>query len=170
MLLKWVGAICIILSCAGFGFMISAFHKKEVNTMKKLISALDYMECELQFHMSALPDLCRKTAAESEGLLRQVFIVLSNELEDQIAPDVGQCMRSALDKTNNIPQHTYQCLQILGDSLGRFDLDGQLKSLEAVRLECRDRLRKLNEKSEKNLRSYQTLGICAGAALVILLM
>ena len=170
MMIKMIGALCIVTACAGFGILISTFHKQEVNSLKDLISALDYMECELQFRMTALPDLCRRTAAECDGKLRRVFLTLSNELEDQIAPDVGQCMRSSLDKISDIPKQTSQCLVILGDSLGRFDLDGQLKSLESVRMECRERLKKLNDKSEKNLRSYQTLGICAGAALVILLM
>lgn len=170
MIIKCIGALCIVIACIGFGILISTFHKQETNSLKGLISALDYMECELQYRMTALPDLCRKTASECDGNLRRVFLFLSNELEDQISPDVGRCMRSALDKINDIPKQTLQCLLILGDSLGRFDLNGQLKSLESVRIECRERLKHLNEKSEKNLRSYQTLGICAGAALVILLM
>ena len=128
------------------------------------------MECDLHFRMCALPELCRRTAGEFEGILRQVFLTLSCELEDQISPDVKQCMLLTLEKHKDIPLQTCQCLELLGDSLGRFDLQGQLRSLDSVREECRVRLTKLNEKTDKHLRCYETLGICAGAALIILLM
>lgn len=170
MIFKVIGACLIVLGCGSFGVMIAASHKREYATLKKLISALDYMECELQYRMSALPDLCRQTAAECDGVLRQIFTSLALELEDQISPDAQRCMKMVLSKTKNVPVQTAQCLQQLGNSLGRFDLRGQLKGLESARQECRMRLNKLTENADVRLRSYQTLGLCAGAALVILLM
>lgn len=170
MLTKWIGAILIILASGGFGLTIAANHKREITVLKKLIYALDYMECELQFRMYALPDLCRITAQETDGIVQQVFISLANELEDQISPDASICMKSVLAKTNNIPQQAMECLQYFGDCLGRFDLNGQLKGLENVRQECRLRLNKLSANSDVRIRSYQTIGLCAGAAIVILLV
>lgn len=170
MIYKWIGAVLIVMGCGGFGFAVAASHRREFATLKKLISALDYMECELQYRMSALPDLCRQTAAECDGVLRQIFSMLATELEDQISPDAQQCMKTVLSKTKKVPLQTAQCLQQLGSSLGRFDLKGQLKGLEAARQDCRTRLSKLSENADVRLRSYQTLGLCAGAALVILLM
>lgn len=170
MIMKWLGAALILAACGSFGLMIAANHKNEVKTLKKLISALDYMECELQFRMCALPDLCRQTAGETEGVLRKVFSLLANELEDQISPDVRHCMQSVLANTKDVPGQTLACLRLLGDSLGRFDLQGQLKGLETVRQECRVKLNKLMGNADVRIRSYQTLGLCAGAALVILLI
>lgn len=170
MMLKWIGAVFILISCGSFGIILSSNHKKEVSCLKKLIASLDFMECELQFHMLALPDLCRKTAGETDGLLRHVFVSLANELEDQISPDVRRCMHCALGNIRSIPLQTLECLKLLGDSLGRFDLEGQLKGLEFVRSECRLKLNKLLSNADVRIRSYQTIGICAGAALVILLM
>ena len=170
MMMKWIGAAFILISCGCFGIILASSHKKEVICLKKLIASLDFMECELQFRMLALPDLCRKTAGETDGILRQVFVSLANELEEQISPDVRRCMHCALVNIHSIPQHTLECLKILGDSLGRFDLDGQLKGLEFVRSECRLKLNKLLSNADVRIRSYQTIGLCAGAALVILLM
>lgn len=170
MTLKWIGAILILTACSVFVFVVTNNHKKEIQGMKNLICALDYMECELQYRMCALPDLCRKTAYETEGILRKVFIALANELEDQISPDVRQCMRSVLAGIKDIPAQSLHSLQLLGDSLGRFDLEGQLKGLEAVRQDCRGKLSKLMGNTETRIRSYQTLGLCAGAAIIILLI
>jgi hypothetical protein len=48
MILKWLGASLIILGCGGFGLAIASSHRREIQSLKKLIAALDYMECELQ--------------------------------------------------------------------------------------------------------------------------
>lgn len=170
MTVKIIGAVLILAACGSFGLIIAYHHKREVGTLKKLIGALDFLECELQYRMSALPDLCRQTAAETDGIVRQVFMRLANELEDQISPDVRRCMQSVLAKTKDVPTVTVECLQLLGDSLGRFDLQGQLKGLQNVRQTCRGKLNKLMGNAEVRLRSYQTLGLCAGAAIVILLI
>ncbi len=170
MILKWIGAAFIAIACVIFVLIIASNHKKEIQSMKNLIAALDYMECELQYRMCALPDLCRQTAGETDGILRKVFAALANELEDQISPNVRQCMQSVLANVKDIPGQTFRSLELLGDSLGRFDLQGQLKGLEAIRQECRIILSKLMGNSESRIRSYQTLGLCAGAAIIILLI
>lgn len=167
---KWIGAVAILFACGSVGFRIKRTHYKEVSTLKMLISALDYMECELQFRMYPLPELCRLTANECDGLLNKFFSLLSNELEDQISPDVKQCVHTVLSKIPELPGSTAEALELMGKSIGRFDLQGQLKGLESVRAECRVKLNKLMGNSETRLRSYQTLGLCAGAAIIILLV
>ena len=170
MIVRWIGAFMIIVASAGFAMLLALFHRKEVSSVRNLIAALDYMECELQYRMYALPELCRLTAAECTDALKNIFLELAKQLEDQISPDVRYCMRTVLAKQNKIPSQTLECLYLLGDSLGKFDLQGQLKGLENVRQVCRERLNRLNTGSDSRLRSYQMLGLCGGAALIILLV
>ena len=170
MILKWIGAVFIIVACLTFGLLIVYFHKKEIKSLKGLIYAIDFMECELQYRIPPLPELCRRTADKCIPDLKKVFLNLSYELEEQIVPDVKICMNSVLSKATDIPNETRRCLTILGHSMGKFDLNGQLKALENVRKECEGKLKKISGCSDERLRSYQTLGICAGIALIILLM
>ena len=170
MIAKVLGACFVVLACGGFGIKIAASYRRELANLKKLIAALDFMECELQYRMSALPDLCRQTAVECDDILRRIFSALANELEDQISPDAHRCMRNVLSKIRDVPRQTEECLLLLSMRLGRFDLQGQLRGLELTRQECRTKLNKLTGNSDVRIRSYQTLGLCAGAALVILLM
>lgn len=167
---KWIGAALIILGCGGFGFSLAALHVREETLLRQLIGILDYMECELQFHMTPLPDLCRQAGQEGQGKLHLVFLSLSQELDQHLSPDVNACMTTALGQITDIPKHTESNLKLLGASLGRFDLNGQLLGLEAVRVNCRKDLQELTTNRDARLRSYQTLGICAGAALAILLI
>lgn len=165
---KILGACLILFSCGGTGFKLASSYLKEERILKRLINTLDFMECELQYHLTPLPELCTMAAAEESGILSSVFLHFAKELEDQVTPSVNQCMESVLKKTNNLPQLTFEALQMLGQSLGRFDLPGQLKGLEGVRRECRKNLDMLYKEKNERTRRYQTLGICAGAALIIL--
>lgn len=167
-MLKWIGAILVIAGCGGFGFLMAAAHRRTEQCLRRLIGALDYMECELQYHLTPLPDLCRQAASESTGEIRELFCALAQELEDQVSPDVQSCMHAAIHKLPALPGQAEDALKELGSSLGRFDLSGQLRGLEAVRATCRRSLEEMSQNREVRLRSYQTLGLCAGAALAIL--
>ena len=64
----------------------------------------------------------------------------------------------------------HRLLLQLGHSLGRFDLSGQLSELTALREQCDEEIRELRLDRSERLKSYRVLGLCAGAALVILLI
>lgn len=170
MSVKWIGAVLVMVGCGGFGFSLAASYRREEQMLRQLISVLNFMECELQYRLTPLPELCRQAAREARGGVREVLTRLAQELEEQIAPDVLSCMRSALAGGKDLPRRVGDvCLQ-LGHSLGRFDLPGQLKGLESVREACRRELEELDKNRDVRLRSYQTLGLCAGAALAILFL
>lgn len=165
---KWIGAAMIICGCGLTGFMISAAYRREERDLRQFISALDYMTCELQYRRSPLPDLCRLAGAERSGCIGRLFINLANELDAQISPDVQSCLAAAAATAGQLSPRIQEVVCILGASLGRFDLEGQLQGLEAARAFCREQLETMSQGRDTRLRSYQTLGLCAGAALAIL--
>lgn len=168
MITKFIGAVLVIVGCGSCGLTIAGSHKRQVHTLHQLVYLLDYMECELQYHFTPLPELCRQTAAEAQGVLQKIFLSLALQLEDHITPDVSICMENVLAQHSDCPTQTMDVLRLLGHSVGRFDMEGQLKGLEHIRSECRRRLDALTKNIETRLRSYKTLGLCAGAALCIL--
>lgn len=169
-MIKILGAICIILSCGGMGFSMAAAHRREESTLHQVIGMLDFMGCELQYRLTPLPELCRMAAEEARGPVAQVLESLTQELENQISPDATICMNMALEKAKKLPTAAEKNLKMLGASLGRFDLQGQLQGIESVRAQCRKDLAELEDNRDQRLRSYQTLGLCAGCALAILFL
>ena len=97
-----------------------------------------------------------------------VLTELASALDEQIYPEAAACMDTALQRTPHLPEEAAKALGLLGSGLGRFDLDGQLQGLEQVRSHCRRKLEELSVNREQRVRGYQTLGVCAGAALAIL--
>ena len=118
--------------------------------------------------MIPLPILFHQIAEGASGGLKKIFRSVSEEMDAQISPDAGCCMRIVLEKTTDLPDCMQKALMMLGASLGQFDLEGQLKQIAAVKKHCESELAAISDQRENRIRSYQTLGLCAGAALAIL--
>lgn len=162
------GAILVILGCGSIGFLTAASHRNEEKSLRQFISALDHMENEIQYDLTPLPELCRRTALITDGALSKAFLCLASELDNQISPDVKTCVTASLEKCKNLPKLTRTAMELLGNTLGIFGLEGQLTGLESVRAESKRLLDIHISNQDARLRSYQALGICAGAAIAIL--
>lgn len=170
MILKIFGALLIIVACSSFGVFATSSHRKSVKAMQQLLGAITFIEHELQYRMSSLPDIFHQTAAYCKGPVGRFFGLLADELEKQIAPDIGFCIEAALSQTEELPLLAKKGIHLLGKSLGRFDVENQLEELAIVRTECTSILSSYTDNQEVRLRSYQTLALCAGAAVAILLI
>ena len=168
--MRWIGAICILAGCGGWGFIAAIYHRKKVQILKQFLTMLDYMECELNYRGTQLPQLCRQTAEQGQGLLRRIFTMLAEELDAQIAPNAYLCMASALGKVGAIDETIYYVMIEFAKNLGNFDIHGQLNGLAHAKQICTEQIDNLTNNQESRLRGYKTLGLCAGAAIVILLV
>ena len=169
MYLKLMGAILIFAACGGYGIKISINHRREVAALHPLSSLADKIICELEYRLTPLPELCLFAAQQTKGALSRYFAEFAKIMDEQVSPDIGECTVVALNRVSGIPTHTASQLQVLGQTLGRFDLPGQINALQQCRESCHGQLEVLEYQQPQRLRSYQTLGFCAGAALAILL-
>ena len=169
-MMKLLGAVLIIVGCGGVGFAMCQNHRHIERAMEQLIKSLDWMVLELNFRMPPLSDLCRGAAQVSKGCVSRVMENLSVELERQLTPNAAACMAAALASESKVPPLVEEHLRNLGMTLGQFDLHGQIAELEATAALCRRDVEALRGNRELRLRNYQTLGICAGVALVILFL
>ena len=166
--LHWIGAILIIAGCGGIGFGMALNYKREENTLRQLIQIMDLFCCELEYRMTPLPELFRKASSVATGQLSKLLTNVAQELESQVAPDAACCMSSALRKNRDLPAKVLFALTDLSRSLGEYDLAGQLRGIHSVQVSCSRQLEDLENNRTQRIRSYQTLGLCAGAALAIL--
>ena len=95
-----------VVGCGCVGFQIAANYKREEKSLQQLSRILEYMECELQYRLTSLPELCRQVGDNYRQAPGNVFGDLASELESQISPDVSCCMTAALQKNENIPPIT----------------------------------------------------------------
>ena len=170
MIAKMLGSVLILAGCGGFGMMICVAFKREEDMLLQLIRALDFIQCELQYRMTPLPELCSRAGSACKGRISQYFQLLAAALSKRSLPDVRSCAQVAAASAGKLPERVEKSLEVFSQSLGQFDVQGQIQGLEEARKYCCIALAEMGENREVRLRSYQTLGICAGAALVILLV
>lgn len=170
MTVKIIGAVLIIAGCGSCGFSLAAAHKREERALHSLLRAIEMMICELEQRMPPLPELVKMAGAEARGAVGEVFHALSERLETQEDTDASAAMGAILPQFSNIPDRTRQNMRQLGQTLGRFALSGQVSGFRAAAELCKRDLTSLAKDREPRLRSYRTLGICAGVALVILFL
>ena len=100
MITKIFGMILVIFSCGGVGFKIAADHRREERFLRQFIDVLNYMEWELKFRMTPLPDLCRKIATEYNNAIGNVFYDLAFEMDKQQNSDLSSCLTNVLNSKN----------------------------------------------------------------------
>lgn len=169
-MMKLVGATLILIGSGAIGFMMAAGYRNQGMALQQLLRALEYMGCDLQYRMTPLPELCSGAAQVCTGCVKNVLHSLSDELDKQAAPDAVAGMKAVVSQYPNLPGKLQECLVLLGDSLGRFDLSGQLQGLTSVKKQAQMELEQLRANQDLRLRNYQTLGLCTGAALVVLFL
>ena len=169
MTIQWAGALMVIVGCGTVGFSMAARYARDVSILQQLCGILNEMEWELQYHLTPLPDLCRLSASNASGVIRDVLIHLGRDLSLREHSDVKSTMESVLLRCN-VPRRIQRHLINLGASLGRYDLHGQIRGLRSVKSLCRKELNDLEKERYERVRGYQTLALCAGAAIAIILI
>lgn len=166
-MLRLMGALCIVAGSGAFGFAMAAASRREEKQLRQLLGALEFLSCELSYRLTPLPSLCRGAAEGRGGAVADFFLSLARELERQTEPEVQDCVNTIL-RQMEFPSSLRRILEELGKTLGRFDLPGQLRGLELAIRETEQALRIIKDGAPERRRSWQTLGLCVGAALAIL--
>lgn len=168
MMMKWIGALLIVAGCGFFGFYMGWNVNRDASLLRSLVAFIDCLSSELSYKMSPLPDALRATAQLQKSKISPVFVALAEQLEQQICPNVASCMEQVLRQHRQLPPHTLQQLSELGGLLGTYDMAGQQNGLSMAKDTCMQILSQLEQERTQRVRGYQTLGLCAGAALAIL--
>ena len=165
---KWIGAICIFTACTSVGFSIAFKQIREIKMLEQWIRIAHRTEKEIGYYGRSIPYVFRMISYEEKGELAQVFLRTAIEMENQIYPDGSQCLSIAVAKTERLPGSILELLDFLGNELGKYNLDEQLKGIAQISTIAMEKRNQLCKDRVKRIRGYQTLGLCAGAALVIL--
>lgn len=160
----------ILLGCGGFGFATASTYRREILYIRNLLRVLDYIECELQYRQLPLAELCRRSASVCGGCVCAIMNDIAQELDNQILPDVAECIHAAIAKRKDLSLRMQNIFKNLSCFLGAFDKEIQLKALMTVRQEVRLELEALTSNQQNRTHSYQVLGVCAGAAIAILFL
>lgn len=170
MMLRFLGALLVLGAGGAVGFSIAAQERREQRQLEDFARSLDMMGQELRCNLTPLDNLLQLAAAQTGGMVANIYHAAAQALQRQAGPDVQACMAAALESCPEAPKQLRELFEHLGRTLGKFDLPGQLAGLRHVHQQCMRRLDALRHGQAERHRSYRILGLCAGGALAILLI
>lgn len=170
-MLKIVGILMVVLGATSTGFGLSAYVRRSVQTLQQLIATLEQMKSEFLFRKTPLPELVRILSVSSNGDVAAFWGVVADALYQRRESSVYEIMRRALSSRQaagfSVPVR--RILLNLGAGLGHYDTAGQVRAVDLALSRLGGQLTELQAEQKARVRSYCTLGICAGLALAILM-
>ena len=168
--MKIIGVLLIVLGCVCVGILRSNSYRREEAALQQLGEHLQYMICQLRYQQTPLPELFFQLQCEAKPPLQDFYSLVCKELQLRTSADASACLIRAVEASENLPSQAKNCLLLLSGSLGRFDLDGQLNGAEAVYERCMTKYVHMEKNRATYIRSYMIFGLCAGAAIAVLLL
>lgn len=159
-----------VAACSLGGAAVAAAYKKEAEDLHQLQRILEWMQCSLQCKGCTFAQLFRDASSRCDGAMGQIFADTASQLRLNAATDVGICLEKAIANSYPLPAKTRRLLLLLSRSVGELDLEGQLRQLRSVQTECGQILQEHCYGLKERQRCCQTVGICVGLGIAILLI
>lgn len=171
-MLRLIGTLLVVAASSAVGFGFAANVRAQLTQLTQLTGALEYMKNEISYRLTPLPELFYLLSASSGKAVGAFFGRCAQTLGQTPAASVQSVFREAMQQTPQLAlsQQTRQTLLELSMSLGKFDAAGQLSAIELAGARLRQELQALQSHRRERCRSYETIGICAGLALAVILL
>lgn len=171
-MLKMIGLSLILAASSAMGVRLAAMAKRQQTQTLVLIDAVLRLRHELQCNLTPLPEAFALLAQGENREIAALFGSIAARVQCAEGCAVGFACRRALAKTSGLclPQSAQQALVSLFDTLGRYDLEGNLQALDLALSRLREQARTLRDSVRARCRTYLTLGVCTGLAVAVVLL
>ena len=168
--LKLVGALLIVASSSWVGIRAAHSLRRLQSALNGFSAALEQMRSELAFTQSGFAELCASLGKAGEPESARFFTLLGADVSAEGFQPVGATRRAAERSGLQLPPATFLALEQLFDGFGRLDLDGQVRQIAFASDAIARQSEQLRAQADQRCRSYELLGLCAGLAVMILVI
>lgn len=171
-MIKLLGALMITLASASAGFGFARTVRVQLRQLNALLGALEVMKSEMEYRLTPLPELCAALSQGEEAATAHFFRECAAQMEADRCLPPQLAIQRAMERTEALKwsTRTRETARNLAFSLGKFDLGGQARAIELAQERLRAELAEVQAGSRARCRSYETIGICAGLALAVVLI
>jgi stage III sporulation protein AB len=168
--LKLVGAGMILTTSAWAGIHAGVSLRRTYDCLRDLSSALELMTTEISFAGTPFLPLCRRAGEGRSRAVRNFFDCLAQETVRDNLPEDGLTRHACAEAGLVLPEQSLRSLERLFDGFGHIDRDGQLRQLTLASEEIGKLSAELREQLTGRCRTFATLGLTAGAAMLVLVL
>lgn len=168
--LKLLGAAMTVGACGWAGMREARRLRLAQRHMTELISALDTVECEIRFARTGCAELFLSLSELCRGETGGFFLLLSQACSGKEEAGPGMTVRAMRRSGLRLPEEAQAAMERLFDRFGSYDAEGQLRMLSAARSELEHCAVQARAGLAGRCRTCAVLGLCTGAALIILVI
>ena len=170
--MRRAGIVLGVVYAGCVGVRIARAQKKRCSLERQLVAGLQLMKNEVDVCAAPWPRAFAVMAVAVDGPLEQLFSAVAREMDRNRFLTPLMAVRQALREIPELPagDAAQQTLLELAARLGRYDTDSQLQGIDLALLRLTEELHKAEQERGTRSKTYQTLGICTGLAVAILLM
>ena len=95
-MIQWIGAICVVGACGACGFSMAASYTGLQRCLQQLQNGLELMQCQMEYQMTELPELCAILASACTGPVGKFFGTLGQELRRGDVSEAPACVALTL--------------------------------------------------------------------------
>ena len=172
-MLKLLGVVLIIGSFIGIGITQRQQFRNHVVVLGDMISVLDTISNELSFHLTTIPELIQRLAADSRPSVARIFGAMKQSIEkDDHLSLTFKWMKAFRDcgKDAGLQQDDISILCDLSEFIGKYDAQSQQKSIDYAKAQLSRQLEIASEELGSKSMVYRTCCIAAGILLVLVLI
>ena len=172
-MLKILGALLVIGSFTGIGMTQRQQFRRRVIALGDMLSALDMISAELSFHLTSIPDIVAKLAADTRSSICGLFQPMQQLMrQDANLSMTFKWMKSMREygASVGLTQDDVVILCDLAEFIGKYDVQAQLNSIAYAKTRLTKQLdiASMEMKSKGNV--YRTCCVAAGILLVLVLI
>ena len=171
-MIRMIGAALVVLSSGTVGFGFARAVKLQCAQLEGLLWALDTMQSEMSARLTPLAQLFSGLSACRQKDVAAFFAEAGRARSAQPYCAVPGCFNRGFQQAKGFRpgDEGVHALYGLSLNLGRFDLESQLAAIERTKESVTAALLALQGQKRARCRSYETIGICAGLALAVMLL
>lgn len=171
-MMKWIGALLLILSTTCFGWYMSNRLEKRPKHIRQFKNALQLLEAEITYSQAPLQNAFQTLGSQFSAPLKHFFQGLSKDMSSQKSDFIYLWNKwtEELEQIASFNKSELEIIKQFGHSLGQHDFTQQQKQIQLTLTHLDRQLQEAYDEQLKYSSLAKSLGALSGIFLVLLLI
>ncbi|MFC4078232.1 stage III sporulation protein SpoIIIAB [Salinithrix halophila] len=171
-MLKLIGASLILLSSSAVGFRVARAYAERPRQIRQLLVSLSLLETEISYGSRRLDAVCEHLSRREREPARSLFGRCAEYLHTLDGVSTFECWKQSVEETwpyTSMKEPEKEVLIDFGKTLGVSDRADQLQHLHRTQSNLSAEESRAREEQARYEKMCRSLGVLAGALIVILI-
>ncbi len=173
MYIKIIGSLCLMLTATAVGFFKAELLCVRVKRLMELKRMMIFLQGELRVYKATLSEAFASVAERLEEPFGSALEKMALQMEQQNSPGfsaIWQEMEKKMLQEEGFLKEDEALFRMLQNSLGYLDLTMQTEALNLAIFQTDEAMKEAKEQQRVKGKLYKTMGVTAGAFLVLLIL